>query len=115
VEIPYLEAVLKEWTIYRSVLPPDTMISEIHLGGGTPTFFSASNLHYLISNILKDCMVSDKPEFSIEGHPNSTTEEQLITLSKLGFKRVSYGIQDFDEVVQKAIHRFQTFEQVKNR
>ncbi len=113
VESPYLEAVLKEWDLYRELLPSNTKISEIHLGGGTPTFFSASNLRYLIANILKSFPVSERPEFSIEGHPNSTSEEQLNTLSSLGFKRISYGIQDFDPVVQKAIHRFQSFDQVK--
>jgi oxygen-independent coproporphyrinogen-3 oxidase len=113
VEKPYIEAVLKEWCLYRSGLPADMKISEMHIGGGTPTFFSASNLYYLISNILKDCAVSDKPEFSIEGHPNSTSEEQLRILRLLGFKRISYGIQDFNAVVQKAIHRFQSFAQVE--
>lgn len=113
VEIPYIEAVLKEWNIYRSFLPAGTLISEIHLGGGTPTFFSASNLHYLITHILEGFKIAEKPEFSIEGHPNSTSEEQLRTLASLGFKRVSYGIQDFDKTVQKAIHRFQTYEQVE--
>jgi oxygen-independent coproporphyrinogen-3 oxidase len=113
VETPYLKAVLNEWNLYRSFLP-DTKISEIHIGGGTPTFFSASNLNDLVAGILQDFPISSSPEFSIEGHPNSTSEEQLKVLSSLGFKRISYGIQDFDPIVQKAIHRFQTFNQVEN-
>ena len=113
VENPYLEAVLREWRSYLTLFGEAPKISAIHLGGGTPTFFSPENLEYLISEILKTAQPSSVHEFSFEGHPNNTTRDHLQVLAKLGFDRVSYGIQDFDPAVQKAIHRIQPFEKVK--
>jgi oxygen-independent coproporphyrinogen-3 oxidase len=112
VESPYIDAVLKEWNLYRRIIDPETKISELHIGGGTPTFFSAANLDYLLTHILERIQKTVNFEFSIEGHPNSTSESKLKILSGHGFRRISYGIQDFDPKVQKAIHRFQTVEQV---
>ncbi len=89
-------------------------IKEIHLGGGTPSFFSAENLEMLINGILKEAEVAENKAFSFEGHPNNTTEHHLQTLFNLGFRRVSFGVQDFNTIVQKAIHRIQSFETVKN-
>jgi oxygen-independent coproporphyrinogen III oxidase len=113
VEEPYIEAVLGEWKMYRDLFGFRLKISEIHLGGGTPTFFSAANLDHLLTGLLKDCNVSASPEFSIEGHPSSTNHRQMKVLSSHGFRRISYGIQDFNPVVQKAIHRFQSPEKVE--
>ena len=113
VEDPYISAVIKEWNIYRRFLPGIPVIREIHLGGGTPTFFSPHNLELLITSILRDCKVPNDKEFSIEVHPNYTTEEHLETLSRCGFKRISIGVQDFDPKVQLAINRIQTFEKTK--
>jgi oxygen-independent coproporphyrinogen-3 oxidase len=113
VEIPYLNSVLDEWTIYQSIFQIRPKIEEIHLGGGTPTFFSAKNLKRLIEGILNEADVSLDAEFSFEAHPNNTTFEHLEVLQKLGFSRLSLGIQDFDPVVQKAINRPQTFEQTE--
>jgi len=114
VESPYIETVLKEWQIYVDLLPERPVLRELHLGGGTPTFFSTKNLDKLISGILTTVNLHRDYEFSFEGHPNNTTKEHLQTLYKLGFTRVSFGIQDYSEKVQKAIHRIQSFEQVKN-
>lgn len=113
VEDPYIEAILREWSHYLGLFEETPKIAGIHLGGGTPTFFSAQNLELLISKILKSAEVLPNPEFSFEGHPNNTTFEHLQELVRLGFDRVSYGIQDFDLAVQKAIHRIQPFEKVK--
>ncbi|OOG78029.1 oxygen-independent coproporphyrinogen III oxidase [Algoriphagus sp. A40] len=113
VEDPYLEAIFREWSHYLGLFEETPKIAGIHLGGGTPTFFSAQNLELLISKILKSAEVLPNPEFSFEGHPNNTTFEHLQELARLGFDRVSYGIQDFDINVQKAIHRLQPFEKVK--
>jgi len=113
VEAPYVEAVLKEWNQYRKMLPEQPVIREIHLGGGTPTFFSPENLEKLVGGILNGCMVHEEQEFSFEGHPNSTGKEHLRTLHKFGFRRVSFGVQDYSERVQKAIHRIQPFENVR--
>jgi oxygen-independent coproporphyrinogen-3 oxidase len=112
VEDPYIQHVLMEWDLYLESLPDKPTIREIHLGGGTPTFFSAKNLEALLKGILKKANVSTKSSMSFEGHPSNTTPEHLKVLNQLGFDRLSLGIQDFDLNVQKLINRLQTFEQV---
>ena len=113
VESPYINAVLKEWSLYLDLLGKKPMIKEIHLGGGTPTFFTPNNLKRLINGILRHSVLDEDYEFSFEGHPNNTTREHLQVLFDVGFRRVSYGVQDYNEKVQKAIHRIQPFENVK--
>lgn len=113
VEDPYIETVLKEWKLYVNLFKKTPKIKEIHLGGGTPTFFSPDNLKRLIEGIFKHAEKTDNYEFSFEGHPNNTTKEHLQTLFDLGFTRNSFGIQDYDPIVQKAINRIQSFENVK--
>ena len=112
VESPYINALLTEWKLYLELFPEPPRIAELHLGGGTPTFFSAENLDYLLGTILRDCALAHDPALSFEAHPANTTVEQLEVLYKHGFRRLSLGIQDFDPEVQKAIHRHQTPEQV---
>ncbi|MGV8815285.1 MAG: oxygen-independent coproporphyrinogen III oxidase [Gelidibacter sp.] len=113
VEIPYITALVKEWNLYCDLLPSKPKIKEMHFGGGTPTFFSPVHLSLLINSILHRATLSENYEFSFEGHPNNTTEEHLKTFYDLGFRRVSFGVQDYNETVQKAIHRLQPFENVK--
>lgn len=113
VEDPYITTVLKEWKMYRALLKSVPVIKEIHLGGGTPTFFSPDNLTKLIKGITTDAIVSDQHEFSIEVHPNYTNEEHIRQLSERGFNRVSLGVQDFDPHVQFVINRIQSFEKTK--
>lgn len=113
VEQPYIQAVLKEWDLYCQLLGDIPQIKEIHLGGGTPTFFSVEHLQQLIHGILAKATIADGYEFSFEGHPNNTTKAHLQALYDLGFRRVSYGVQDYNENVQKAIHRIQPFENVE--
>ncbi|WP_367768612.1 oxygen-independent coproporphyrinogen III oxidase [Flavobacterium sp. WC2421] len=112
VEHPYIEALLKEWKLYCEILGKQPIVKEIHLGGGTPTFFSTKNLEDLINGIF--CYAKKAPdyEFSFEGHPNNTTYQHLQKLYDLGFRRVSFGVQDYSEKVQKAIHREQPFHNV---
>ncbi|PIF63359.1 MULTISPECIES: oxygen-independent coproporphyrinogen III oxidase [unclassified Flavobacterium] len=112
VENPYIEAVLKEWTLYCKILGEKPIIKEIHLGGGTPTFFSTKNLEDLINGIFSHANKAKDYEFSFEGHPNNTSHEHLQKLYDLGFRRVSFGVQDYSEKVQKAIHRLQPFHNV---
>lgn len=121
VETPYLESVLKEWNLYLELFrqQPSTnnqqpKLKELHLGGGTPTFFSPENLRILLEGIFATVEIAENPEFSFEGHPNNTTKEHLQTLYDLGFRRCSFGVQDYDLKVQKAINRIQPFENVKN-
>lgn len=115
VELPYIETVLREWKMYAILLRDiDFKISGIHLGGGTPTFFGADNLKKLIEGILEGNAISDEHAFSFEGHPANTNAGHLKTLCDLGFTRMSLGIQDFDPKVQRAIHRWQSVEQVRD-
>lgn len=113
IEIPYIRAVLKEWEMYRKVLGRTPTLRELHVGGGTPTFFSPANLKWLISYILEDVVLHENFEFSFEGHPNNTTEEHLKTFYDLGFRRVSFGVQDLDVKVQKTINRIQPLENLQ--
>ena len=112
-EAPYIQALLKEWQLYTQFLGERPRIKEIHLGGGTPTFFRPAELRRLIEGIFERADKADNYEFSFEGHPNNTTEAHLQTLYELGFRRVSYGVQDYSPRVQKAIHRIQPFEKVQ--
>ena len=112
VESPYIEAVLKEWALYCAILDKKPIIREIHLGGGTPTFFSIKNLEDLINGIFCYAEKAKDYEFSFEGHPNNTTRAHLQKLYDLGFRRVSFGVQDYSEKVQKAINRNQPFHNV---
>lgn len=113
VEEPYINALLKEWAIYCNIFKDHPVIKEIHLGGGTPTFFSPANLKHLIKSILVNADVHPEADFGFEGHPANTTYEHLKVLYDLGFRRLSLGIQDFDPKVQFIINRIQTFDQVK--
>jgi len=113
VEVPYINALVKEWQLYKNLFKHKPIIKEIHLGGGTPTFFSAPNLQKLINGILSNCDLHPQAEFSFEAHPANTSQAHLETLYQLGFKRISLGIQDFDVQVQQIINRFQTVEQVE--
>lgn len=112
VEDPYILALLKEWKMYCDLFGERPKIKEIHLGGGTPTFFEPENLRKLILGLFKDADRCREWEFSFEGHPNNTTYEHLQTLYELGFRRVSFGVQDYDPIIQLAIHRIQPFENV---
>ncbi|MGK5082260.1 oxygen-independent coproporphyrinogen III oxidase [Bdellovibrionota bacterium FG-1] len=113
VGLPYIHILLKEWDMYLSRLGRKVSISEIHLGGGTPTFLSPEELHELLTGILSKASVSKDAEFSLEADPRVTTREHLAVLAKLGFRRLSLGIQDFDPKVQDIVHRVQSEDQVR--
>jgi oxygen-independent coproporphyrinogen-3 oxidase len=113
VEIPYLDAVLKEWQLYLRRLPFKPIIKELHLGGGTPTFFDPQHLKQFLEKLLAQQEVENSEvDFSFEAHPNNTTQAHLKVLFDLGFRRLSLGVQDYSSVVQQAIHRIQSVEQV---
>jgi oxygen-independent coproporphyrinogen-3 oxidase len=113
VEEPYINSLLREWQLYLALFEEKPVIREVHLGGGTPTFFSPENLQYLMKSLLKGAVLHPDYEFSVEGHPGNTTRRHLQCLFDVGFRRISFGIQDFDRKVQRAIHRVQRYEQVK--
>lgn len=111
-ELPYIETLLKEWEMYLQLFDERPRLREVHLGGGTPTFFSPGNLRMLLRRIFSTCDIMPDASFSFEGHPNNTTREHMQVLYDLGFRRMSLGIQDFDPVVQHIINRVQPFETV---
>ncbi|MGH2664721.1 oxygen-independent coproporphyrinogen III oxidase [Flavobacterium sp.] len=112
VEHPYIQGLLKEWSLYCSLLKEKPLIAEIHLGGGTPTFFSEKNLEDLINGIFSYSRKTENCEMSFEGHPNNTTRGHLEKLYNLGFRRVSFGVQDYSQKVQHAINRIQSLSEV---
>ena len=115
VEEPYIDTLLKEWELYKATFQFEPSIKELHFGGGTPTFFQAKELIRLLTGIFQnESLAPSACELSFEAHPGSTSEEHLKDLYNFGFRRVSFGIQDYDFEVQKAIHRVQSFELVSN-
>lgn len=110
---PYIDLILKEWELYLEKVPElsQKKLKHLHLGGGTPTFLSATELTRLIESLFTKIQKTEKDfEASIEVDPRRTTEDQLIALKKLGFTRVSMGVQDFNYEVQRLIHREQPFD-----
>jgi oxygen-independent coproporphyrinogen-3 oxidase len=112
VESPYIAAVLHEWLLYCAMFDDRPQIKEIHLGGGTPTFFSVKELEKLITGLFQTADRAANFDFSFEGHPNNTIRAHLQKLYDLGFRRVSFGVQDYADKVQEAIHRIQPFHNV---
>lgn len=112
-EAPYIDAVMAEWDIYRAKFQDLPVIRQIHLGGGTPTFFKASELYRLINYILSTSVTAPDHEFSFEVHPTSTNLDHLMALYDVGFRRISIGVQDVSQEVLKIINRRQTIEQVR--
>ncbi|WP_207515685.1 oxygen-independent coproporphyrinogen III oxidase [Longitalea luteola] len=113
VEGAYLEALEKEWMLYRKLMKQTPLIREVHLGGGTPTFFSPGSLERLMKFLLKNTLIHARHDLSVEGHPNNTTTQHLKMLHSTGFRRISYGVQDLDPAVQQIINRIQPFENLK--
>lgn len=115
-ESPYVTRVLKEREAYL-LSSPDLArrpLVNMHLGGGTPTFLSASELDRLVSGLLKGLTKDPRGfEGSIEIDPRRTQPDQLEVLRKHGFNRVSLGVQDFDPEVQRLVNRIQPFEQTE--
>jgi oxygen-independent coproporphyrinogen-3 oxidase len=114
---PYVQTLLKEWGLYLERLgrsPSNPVpVTEIHLGGGTPTFLAPEELKELMQGILASVRRTSGSEFSVEADPRVTRREHLEVLADLGFKRLSLGIQDFDPKVQDVVHRVQSEEQVR--
>lgn len=113
VENPYISAVLKEWDLYLDLFDEKPIIRELHLGGGTPTFFKPESLDLLLSGILSKGIIPAEHSYSFEGHPNNTNKAHLEIMNKHGFERASYGVQDLDLKVQQTINRVQPFANVK--
>lgn len=113
VEKEYMAAIEKEWQLYLQLMDEAPVIRELHLGGGTPTFFSPAHLVQLLETVFTQAKIHPSHEFGFEGHPNNTSKEHLQVLFDLGFRRVSFGVQDNDPEVQRIINRIQPIENVQ--
>jgi oxygen-independent coproporphyrinogen-3 oxidase len=108
----YLGYLRREIALQIQHLGAGQSISQLHLGGGSPTFFSDSELSELMVMLKESFNFVEGGEYSIEVDPRTVNEDRLAHLSKLGFNRLSFGVQDFDPEVQKAVHRIQPETQV---
>ena len=110
----YVEYLKKELEILAKHLDTSREVIQFHFGGGTPTFYSA----YELDEIMKAIKAvfpnwSDDAEISVEIDPRFFNEEQMKVFQAHGFNRISFGVQDFDERVQQAVHRMQPYEMTK--
>lgn len=110
--VEYLRYLSREIDMHIQHLGAGQTISQLHLGGGSPTFFSDAELSELMSMIRRNFVLAEGGEYSIEVDPRTVNNERLAHLRGLGFNRLSFGVQDFDEEVQKAVHRIQPADQV---
>jgi len=111
--VPYLEKLKWEIDTLSSFLDRSRPVIQFHWGGGTPTYFSAAQLEELFQFTAERFRFAEDAETGIEIDPRVTREDHLTTLRRLGFNRVSMGIQDFNPLVQKTVRRFQSYEDTK--
>lgn len=111
---PYLQRLIREIEIQAEIFNSSRIVKQLHWGGGTPTFISDDEMSLLMNATRRhfNLLNNDQGEYSIEVHPGTVSASTMTHLRKLGFNRVSMGIQDFDEKVQQAVNRFNTFEEV---
>lgn len=103
----YLDHLEMELDLWMKILPGPRPLSQLHLGGGTPTFLTDRQLLRLGEILLSRLQAEPDAEFAAEIDPRRLSEDQVEVLRQIGFNRASLGVQDHDPVVQKAIHRIQ--------
>ena len=108
----YLRYLTREVELQVAHLGPGHSVSQLHLGGGTPTFLSDEELRELVTMLRRHFQFVPGGEYSVEVDPRTVDENRLALLAELGFNRLSFGVQDFDPAVQKAVHRIQPAEKV---
>ena len=108
----YLHYLAKELALHSRHLGCGQAVSQLHLGGGTPTFMSDDELRQLMAMLRAHFAFVPGGEYSVEVDPRTVDDKRLAVLAELGFNRLSFGVQDFDPAVQKAVHRIQPAEQV---
>lgn len=109
----YLRYLSREVDLHTAHLGLGQSVCQLHLGGGTPTFLRDDELRELMAMLRRSFVFVPGGEYSIEVDPRTVDAARLATLAELGFNRLSFGVQDFDAAVQKAVHRIQPFEQVR--
>ena len=108
----YLDYLSRELSMHTEHCGKGQWVSQLHLGGGTPTFFSDAELQQLMALMREHFKLDPAGEYSIEVDPRTVSNARLKALREMGFNRLSFGVQDFDPVVQKSVHREQPSEQV---
>ncbi|WKB52859.1 oxygen-independent coproporphyrinogen III oxidase [Eleftheria terrae] len=108
----YLDALDREIALHAAVLGREQTVSQLHFGGGSPTFLSDEELERLMNSLRSAFRFAPGGEYSIEVDPRTVTPARLAHLARLGFTRLSFGVQDFDPDVQKAVHRVQPHDSV---
>jgi oxygen-independent coproporphyrinogen-3 oxidase len=110
---PYVAALLQELTLQAALFDGERTVEQLHWGGGTPTFLSTNQMRQLMQATRRHFRLRDDDggEYSIEIDPRTVNQHDMAMLRELGFNRVSFGVQDFDEKVQKAVNRIQSQEQ----
>jgi len=109
----YLADLQREIDLHRAELGRVQPVSQLHLGGGSPTFLGDDELGDLMAMLRTAFRLVPGAEVSIEVDPRTASRERLRNLAAMGFNRVSFGIQDFDADVQQAVHRVQSYESVR--
>jgi oxygen-independent coproporphyrinogen-3 oxidase len=112
--VEYLDALDTEIRLVTRALGTDQRVSQLHFGGGTPTFLSDAELERVMLSLHHAFDIVVGAELSIEVDPRTVTPQRLGLLRALGFNRVSFGVQDFDPDVQRAVHRVQPFDSVRD-
>ena len=115
VSAEYLDLLEAEMQMLAPLFDPDRELEQLHLGGGTPTFLNDEELMRLMRMIEENFNIAEVCEMSIEIDPRKVTNETLAMLTNIGFNRISLGVQDFDEKVQQAVNRVQSFDLVRER
>ena len=108
----YLRYLHREVELHTAQCGTGQIVSQLHLGGGTPTFLSDEGLRNLMDMLRRNFTLAPGGEYSIEVDPRTVDADRLAFLAELGFNRLSFGVQDFDPEVQQAVHRIQPTEQV---
>ncbi len=108
----YLHYLEREVELHRAETGSDQTVSQLHLGGGTPTYLSDGELKALMALLRRSFRLATGGDCSIAVDPRTVDATRIRRLADLGFNRVSFGVQDFDEAVQKAVNRVQSAEQV---
>jgi oxygen-independent coproporphyrinogen-3 oxidase len=106
----YVDYIEREADLVLEHLTGSRTIEQLHFGGGTPTFMSNEELEQLMAKLTSRFPLAERGEFSIEVDPRTTPPDKVETLGRLGFNRMSVGVQDFNPDVQKAVNRLQSFE-----
>lgn len=110
----YIVALKREIELTVSAMGTRQKVTQLHFGGGTPTFLSDEELSDLMATLRQAFKIDEAAEISIEVDPRTASKDRLKVLWTMGFNRISFGIQDFDPDVQKAVHRVQPYESVRD-